>query len=339
MTGPAALRSPPGRLVDRWVLGGCDWEGVPVTTPRLYVARDDRVLVVSRHQLRTVGGTTARRPWAALVETSSATPDPEPPRSIAGAATVALPPIVLFWVLFALGADRTIAVLAALGMFFVAAYASPIVRRRVSARKARRAALGGTSLGVLGAGSSAADPSVAGSDRSRLLFDVEERAVFERALDTTDRISATWPALGALVDTFDADILLGQALWDLSGVLVRRQQVRRVLTDLDRPEYADLPADSAAIREFTEHRDNARRLLAAADAEIVRREQSLFAAERAGRDFITEQELRRAVRDAARSLQGLEPAADEPVPDSGGELAERTESVLAAYRQLTGDSF
>lgn len=315
-----------------------------MTTPRLYVARDDRVLVVSRHQLRTVGGTTARRPWAALVETSSATPDPEPPRSIAGAATVALPPIVLFWVLFAIGADRTIAVLAALGMFFVAAYASPIVRRRVSARKARRAALGGPSRGVLGAGSSAARPtdadsSVARSDRSRLLFDVEERAIFERALDTTDRISATWPALGALVDTFDADIMLGQALWDLSGVLVRRQQVRRVLTGLDRPEYAGLPADSAAVREFTEHRDNARRLLASADAEIIRREESLFAAERAGRDFITEQEMRRAVRDAARSLQGLAPASDERVPDSGGELAERTETVLAAYRELAGDSF
>ncbi len=90
---------------------------------------------------------------------------------------------------------------------------------------------------------------------------LSERATFDGALDLADRISDTWPELGGLVDPGDADVLLGGALWDLSGVLVRRQQLRRVLSDLDRSGYDDLPAGDAT-RELRQHRTSATQLLA-----------------------------------------------------------------------------
>jgi hypothetical protein len=298
-----------------------------MATPRLYVARDERVLVVSRKRLRTVGGRTSARRWPGVVESSSATPDPEPPRSLIGAAVVGVPPVVTFALLRLLDVDVAIAALVALMLFFGSAYVAPVVRKRITRRRALRASGDGTPA------------MVAGSENSRLLFDAEERATFERALATADRISDTWPELGGLVDTTDAEPMLGRALWDLSGLLARRQQVRRVLAGLDRPEYADLPAGDAA-RDLEEHRANASQLLAGLDADIARREASLVAAEQAGRDFVREREARDVARNAARALRELTPDPHVPVvpdEDPAGELAERTETVLAAYRELTSD--
>jgi hypothetical protein len=297
-----------------------------MATPRLYVARDDAVLVVSRQRLRTVGGRTSLRRWSGAVETSSATPDPEPPRSLAGAAVVAVPPALIFGLLLLAGVDVVVAAMVALTAFFAFAYLAPVVRRA-----ARRPAGEGAGAGTLQGGDS--------SDNARLLFDTEERAAFDQALDVADRISDTWPQLGGLVDPGDAGILLASALWDLSGVLVRRQQVRRVLADLNRSGH-DERAVGETAGDLEQHRTSAARLLTDLDADIARRIGHLAAAERAGRDVIREREARRAVDDAARSLRGL--AADrqlpQPTDDAGSELAERTETVLAAYRELIGDA-
>jgi hypothetical protein len=298
-----------------------------MSTPRLYVAPDDSVLVVSRQRLRTVGGRTSARRWPGAVETSSAAPDPEPPRSIVGAAVVAVPPVLIFGLLLVAGVDVAVAAMVALTVFFASAYLTPVVRRAV-----RRRAVDGT-----GADASAAIRG--SSDSARLLFDAEERVTVDDALDLADRISDTWPELGGLVDTADADMMLGSALWDLSGVLVRRQQVGRVLADVDRSRYDVLPAGDAA-RELQHHRTSAAELLAGLDADIARRMHHLADAERAGRDVIREREARRAVDEAARSLRGLtpDPLLPQSHEDAGRELAERTETVLAAYRELVDDA-
>jgi hypothetical protein len=288
--------------------------------PRLYVARDARVLVVSRQPLRTVGGRTVTRRWPGVLESSSATPDPEPPRTLKGAAVVGVPPLVTFAALPLVGVPITFAVGAGMLVFLGAAYLAPLLRRRMAK---------GTAVPAL----------TSGSDNARLLFDAEERACFEQALAAADRISDTWPELDGLVDPADADPMLGAALWDLSGLLARRQEVRRVLIGLDRPEYADLPAGDAA-RELETHRSEAAALLAGIDADIARREASLAAAETAGRDVVREREARRAVAEAARALRGLTPdpeLAPDTSEDTAAELAERTETVLAAYRELTAD--
>ena len=299
-----------------------------MTTPRLYVARDDSVLVVSRQRLRTVGGRTSARRWPGAVETSSAAPDPEPPRSLVGAAVVAVPPVLIFGLLLLVaGVDVAIAAMVALTVFFASAYLTPVVRR-AARRRTVEAAGADTPRAVTGS-----------SDNARLLFDTEERTAFDQALDLADRISDTWPELGGLVDPADADIMLGSALWDLSGVLVRRQQVRRVLADLDRSR-SDAPPGTDAARELEQHRAGATQLLAGLDADVARRVGHLAAAERAGRDVIREREARRAVDDAARSLRGLtpDPLLPQTAEDAGGELAERTETVLAAYRELLDDA-
>jgi hypothetical protein len=289
--------------------------------PRLYVARDARVLVVSRQHLRTAGGRTAHRRWPGVLETSSATPDPEPPHSWKGAMAVGLPPLVSIAALPLLGVPIAASVGVGFLVFFGSAYLTPLFRRRSARRAAEATTPALTSV----------------SDTARLLFDADERASFERALAAADRISDTWPELAGLVDPADAEPMLGAALWDLSGLLVRRQEVRRVLAGLDRPEYVDLPPGDAA-RDLEAHRSEAAALLAGIDADIARREASLTAAETAGRDFVRERDARLAVAEAARALRGLtaEPAAlPDPSEDGAAELAERTETVLAAYRELT----
>jgi hypothetical protein len=298
-----------------------------MATPRLYVARDDSVLVVSRQRLRTVGGRTSTRRWPGAVETSSAAPDPEPPRSLVGAAVVAVPPALIFGLLLVAGVDVAIAAMVALTVFFASAYLTPVVRR-AARRRAVEATGAGTPAAVTGS-----------SDNARLLFDAEERATFDDALDLADRISDTWPELGGLVDPADAGSMLASALWDLSGVLVRRQQVRRVLADLDGSRFGDPPATDAA-RELEQHRTSAAELLAGLDADIARRVGHLAAAERAGRDVIQERDARRAADDAARSLRGLtpDPLLPQSSEDAASELAERTETVLAAYRELIADA-
>lgn len=282
---------------------------------RLYLAQDDFTIVVARHRLRTVNGEVVRHGWPGLVDTVSTRLDRDPARTLPGAAIVVLPPLLVTLAVLAIGPEL-IAILAGILTFFLVSYLIPAVRRwRPSRARGVRA---GT---------------------TRVLVDGSEQVIFARAVAAADRISDTWPALGALVDVADADAMLVEALWELSGVLVRRQELRRVLADLNRPEFTGAPADDDTVRELHRHRHTARVALAGIDAEIARREANLARAEQAGLDFIREQRMRQAIRSAEQSLEGLVPPPDGSVPprsaDTGAELAEQTASVLAAYRELT----
>jgi hypothetical protein len=162
-----------------------------------------------------------------------------------------------------------------------------------------------------------------------------ERAAFQQAVDMADRIAETWPALGTLVDPADAEPLLAEALWEISGVLARRQELNAVLADLSRPDFAAVPTADQTARELRAQTRATRAALAKVQADLARREASLRRAAEAGRHFIREQEMRRAIRAAEHSLGEATPDFGTPTPDPAADLAEQTQSVLTAYRELT----
>ena len=291
---------------------------------RLYVVRNDSAVAISRQRLRTTGGRVVARRWGGLAETESARLDASPRFSASGAATVILPPLVVGLVSMLLSQEISIALLAAAVTFLLMAYLGPLVTRRRAA------------------GAVAARPEGAGSGSVHVLFDHPEQATFARAVETADRIAATWPHLGALIDSADADAMLADALWELAGVLARRQELRRLLADLDRPDFDTVPDADDTVRELRGHRDAARAALRTIDEEIARRETSLANAEQAGRGFIREQEMREAIRAAQESLHGTLAAPSDVTSvaqraDAGAELAEQTRTVLSAYRELSTD--
>ena len=250
-----------------------------------------------------------RRPWRGLVELPARTP---PTRG--DTALVFVPPAAI-GALAAAFAPVEVGV-AAGGLALVAStYFTPLLRRRLADRAAARRL---TRPGNL------------------LLTGARERAAWDRAVATADRISETWPALASLIDVAEAESLLAEALWEIAGVLAHRQELDRVLTELSRPDFAAAADETAG--EVRYQLSAAKTARAEIEAELVRREASLRRAEEAGHDFIREQDMRRAIRAAEHSLRttpppGLPPTP--PFPDAGADLAEHTRSVLDAYRELT----
>ncbi|GIE93538.1 hypothetical protein [Paractinoplanes rishiriensis] len=279
---------------------------------RLYVARDDKVTAVSRGRLRMSGATVVRRDWNALVELTAPVLDPKPRHSLSDTALVVLPP-VLAGSLTAAFAPVEAAIAVGGAVFFAASYLSPVLRRRFDR----------------------AGPRTRRADVF-LLTGESERQSFQQAVAVADRVSETWPALGALIDANEAEDMLAEALWEIAGALSRRQELTGVLTELSRPDFAAVPAADQTARELTAQLHATRAALSQVGADLARREASLRRTELAGRNFIREQDMRRAIRAAEDSLRAAPPPglSAEPV-DAAAELAEHTQSVLAAYRELT----
>ncbi|MGX6602610.1 hypothetical protein ACWKSP_10800 [Micromonosporaceae bacterium Da 78-11] len=287
--------------------------GVRVAGPRIHVARDDSVIVVSRRRLRLIGGRPVHRPWKALVETTTETSDQHPRDAVVGTALVAGPPI-LAGALTAAFAPVEVGIVAGGAVFFAMSYLGPMIRGRLAKR----------------------GPRATGGQVYRLTT-VSERAAFDRVLATADRISETWPGLGSLVDVFDAETMLADALWEIARVLARRQEVSAVLTELSRPDFMVVDPGDQTARELQVHRRAARTAMAQVEAELAQREANLRRVEQVGRRLSRELEMRRAIRAAEESLRaGQSPElAGLTSVDPAAELAEQTQSVLAAYRELT----
>jgi hypothetical protein len=134
----------------------------------------------------------------------------------------------------------------------------------------------------------------------------------------------TNPALGALIDVPIAERQLAQALFDLAGALERRQELREL--------HAELAEHDGAF-ELAPRMLKATSALAELDDEVIRRLATLKAVAVAGEELIRDQEIDALVREADEALARLTSAA--PAADAGSELAERTEAVLRAYRELT----
>jgi len=175
-----------------------------------------------------------------------------------------------------------------------------------------------------------------------------ERTAFDRVGATADRVAETWPALDGLIDVAEAKTLLAEALWEIAGVLARRQELSEVLTQLTRPDFAALSTAAATASKLQTQIRATKEALSAVEIDLAGREASLRRAEEAGRTFVRDREMHEAIRAAERSLAATSPdpalaalspdpalAAAAPTSDPAADLAEHTHLVLAAYRELT----
>ncbi len=169
---------------------------------------------------------------------------------------------------------------------------------------------------------------------AHVLHAVPDRQTFARCVAMADRIRATWPALRDMIDPGVAEPLLRRALWELAGVLGRRQEIRRLRAELGDVRLTGLPADSPAVRALREQRAEVERLWRDADADVERHCARLRTAVAAGEDLIREQQVGRTARDAQLVLARLSTAGAPVAGAAGEDLADRTAAVTAAYREL-----
>jgi hypothetical protein len=273
--------------------------------PSLYVAHDDELVIVSRLPLEVVGGRGLSFGWGSVVEvTPSDRSDDLGPLTgvLYGLGTV----FALFGGFLLLGRVFWGAVLLLLGIAAAGGAALHAWRQRP---------------GVIAA------PSL-DSDRQQhhVLVDGRDRKVFSDAIDLCQRTSETWPVLGALIDVPVAERQLAQALFDLAGALERRQELRELEAEL---------AEHDGAFELAPRMLKVTSALAELDDEVAQRLATLNAVAVAGEELIRDQEIDALARAADEALARLTSAGPATAPDAGSELAERTEAVLRAYRELT----
>ena len=273
--------------------------------PSLYVAHDDELVIVSRLPLEVVGGRGLSYGWGSVVEVTPA--DRSDDRGPLTGVLYGLGSVVaLFGVFLLLGQVGWGGLLLLLGAAAVGGAALHRWRQRP---------------GVISAPRLDSDPA-----QHHVLVDDRDRKVFSDAIDLCQRTSETWPALGALIDVPVAERQLAQALFDVAGALERRHELREL--------HAELAEHDGAF-ELAPRMLKATAALAEADDEVARRLSTLNAVAVAGEELIRDQEIDALARAADEALARLTSAGPAIAPDAGSELAERTEAVLRAYRELT----
>jgi hypothetical protein len=274
----------------------------------LHVGVDAEKVVVSPYPLRMREGRATRRRTGSLTEVLPALPSGRSREArLAITARVALPLMLATAALYALGLPWWLPAAAS-------ATALVLLWRRM-ARSARPGRI-----------------AVPADDQSSVLWAEPERVAFDRALAVSRRIRRTWPSLPDMIDPATADRSLTRALADLAGQMSRRQEIRRLRSELQEVRDQDVPADSPAVLALAAQRERVERLwLATAESanKIIR---SLDAAARAGETFLREQRISETARSAEHVLATL--VADAPPAEHGPELAARTEAVITAYREL-----
>jgi len=273
--------------------------------PSLYVAHDDKLVIVSRLPLEVIGGRGLSFGWGSVLEVTPADqPGPRGP---------------LTGLLYGLGliccvAGGLLLLAGALaGGLFVAA--GVVAGGGAALRDWRRRP------GVISA------PRLE-SDRAEhcVLVDDRDRKTFSDAIDLCQRTRETWPALGPLIDVSVAERQLAQALFDLARALERRRELSVL--------HAELAEHDGAF-ELAPQMVRATAALAELDDEVTRRRATLHTVAAAGEELIRDQEIAALAREADEALARLTSAGPATAPDAGSELAERTEAVLRAYRELT----
>ena len=171
-------------------------------------------------------------------------------------------------------------------------------------------------------------------DRARVLRSPEERAAFDRAVVVSRRVRRTWPALPDMIDPVAADRALTLALDDLATLMSRRQEIRRLRAELAGVRRQDVPADSPAVAALAAQRVRVEQLWQETGEQANRILRSINAAALAGETFLREQEIASTARAAEAVLAELTLGA--PPAENGPELADRTEAVITAYRELAG---
>ena len=276
----------------------------------LHIGIDTEKIVVAPYPIRMRTGRARRERTGSVTEVL---PVPSSGRSrevrLTFVARLALPLIFAAAALFAAGLPGWLATGAA------AAAIAEIWRRQ--ARAARP--------GIL---------AVPQDDRARVLRAPEERAAFDRAVVVSRRVRRTWPALPDMIDPVVADRALTLALDDLATLMSRRQEIRRLRTELAGVRRQDVPADSPAVAALAAQRVRVEQLWLETGEQANRILRSINTAALAGETFLREQRIGATARAAEAVLAELTLGA--PPAENGPELADRTEAVITAYRELAG---
>lgn len=167
---------------------------------------------------------------------------------------------------------------------------------------------------------------------SRVLWSEPERVAYQRAVAVSRRIRRTWPALPDMIDPVTADRSLTRALGDLAGQLARRQEIRRLRAELAEVREQGVPEDSPAVLALTAQRDRVEKLWLETAESANRVLRSLDAAAVAGETFLRERRIGDTAGAAEQVLAALLP--DAGPAEAAPELADRTEAVISAYREL-----
>ncbi len=176
----------------------------------------------------------------------------------------------------------------------------------------------------------------------REITDKPGRADLATARAAIKRTERAWPQLGVLADEQPAPVL-AEALWQLAGDLRRRAELYDAL-DAARQLLTDLPPAEPA-RVEVEHRR-------AQLTDALDRVQDSISGRLDRLDRLADACVRQAIAQAARlrladlhrrterllAAESAGSAGDgrDGAGDPAAELAERTEAVISAYRELTG---
>lgn len=290
----------------------------------LFIGADAEKVVVSSYPLRVRSGVVRRERTGSLVEFVCRPPSGRGrDERITSVSRLALGLIFAAAVLSAAGVGWWLAAAGCAGVVTV------VWRRQ--ARAAQVAAFAVPRDGGR-AENGDKDKAAAGYGVARVLWTVPERAAFYDALESARRVRATWPALGGMIDPVTADRALTRALAELAEVLEQRQELRRLRADLAGVRDAGIPADSPARLAADVQRGRADEAWRVAGETANRILGSIDVAARAGEGFIRERQVAATARHAERTLARVTGAGT--VAGSGPELADRTEAVIAAYRDL-----
>jgi hypothetical protein len=294
-----------------------------VTTPsarpsRLHIGIDAEKVVVGPYPLKMRSGRATRTRWGSMTEV---VPAPGSGRTrdtrIRFVCQVALALLLLSAVLNGVGLA-----------WWVGPSISAVIIGFIARDQARAAVVGTIAL-----------PRVPAEDRTlQVLYAKDERVAFERTFAVAKRVQRTWPALRDMIDPAEAEPMLARALSDLAAVFVRRQQIRRLRRELGEVHHADLPADSPAVQALAAQRQRLETLWREAGDEANRHILSINAAAVAGENLIREQEIGATAREAERAIAHLTasvPVGPAAAVGGGADLADRTQAVIGAYRELS----
>jgi hypothetical protein len=276
----------------------------------LYIGIDAEKIVVGPYPLKMRTGRARRRRLGSITEVVPAPPSGRGREDrVRFASQLALVLLILC------------AVLSALGMpWWAPAAGSVALVAFVAGQQARAARIGSL--------------AVPGGDGCHVLYAPEERTAYERAVVVARRVRRTWPALEHMIDPAEADRSLARALDDLAGIMVRRQEIRRLRAELSGVNHVDLPADSPALRALAAQHTRVDALWRATGTTANRILAGLNAAALAGENLIREQRIGATARDVEMAITRIAAAGAGRSVEAGPELAERTAAVIAAYREL-----
>jgi hypothetical protein len=163
-----------------------------------------------------------------------------------------------------------------------------------------------------------------------------EVARFRKAFDAVRTIQVAWPFLAELVQIPSPRREVSASLWAVAGLLREHAELAELYAGLSDARFGTLPAEApvrAALDDRMARVDTAQRKLR---AEIDRRIESLTDLAARCASFVRAESALHAAHEAVRRADESLNRVSVAVPDDMRDLSERTEAIIAAYRELTG---